>query len=201
MVPTSYHAFFGGAASVAGALIGLLFVAISVSPHKVSGDEASTEYQVKASMAFSMLINALVLALFALLPGTDLGTYGIVLAGIGLSSTTGLTVASLRNHDTRRHRPTLVRLGVSLVVFAFQLWVSIRLADTPHRTELVREEAIVAIVLFVVAIDRAWELIGINDQGLFTLFGAMLRQHRAASSALAPPSLSEERGPDESTRP
>jgi hypothetical protein len=37
MVPIPYHAYFGGCAAVAGTLIGLLFVAISVSPHKQSG--------------------------------------------------------------------------------------------------------------------------------------------------------------------
>jgi hypothetical protein len=37
MVPTAYHAYFAGCASVAGTLIGLLFVAISLSPHKNIG--------------------------------------------------------------------------------------------------------------------------------------------------------------------
>lgn len=48
MAPTSYHTFFGGCASVAGTLIGLLFVAISVAPHKHLGTNAPLAFQIQA---------------------------------------------------------------------------------------------------------------------------------------------------------
>jgi hypothetical protein len=79
VVPVSYHDFFGGCATVSGALIGLLFVAISVSPGKLTGDRASTDHQVKAGAAFSALVNTLILALVALMPGTGLGLASIIL--------------------------------------------------------------------------------------------------------------------------
>ena len=60
MVPSAYHAYFGGCASVAGTLIGLLFVAISVSPHKDTGRRAPLSFQVQAGAAFTKLIDALV---------------------------------------------------------------------------------------------------------------------------------------------
>jgi hypothetical protein len=46
VVPVSFHDFFSGCATVAGALIGLLFVALSVSPEKLTGDDARAEHQV-----------------------------------------------------------------------------------------------------------------------------------------------------------
>jgi hypothetical protein len=49
MVPSTYHAYFGGCASVAGTLIGLLFVAISVSPHKDTGPRAPLSFLVAVS--------------------------------------------------------------------------------------------------------------------------------------------------------
>lgn len=73
MVPASYHDFFSGCASVAGALIGLLFVALSVSQERLTGPDASAEHQVRAAAAFSALVNALVIALVGLLPGASLG--------------------------------------------------------------------------------------------------------------------------------
>jgi hypothetical protein len=86
VVPLSYHDFFGGCATVAGALIGLLFVAISVSPEKLAGDRSSADLQVKAGAAFSALVNTLVIALVALLPGTGFGAAIIALASTGLAS-------------------------------------------------------------------------------------------------------------------
>ena len=71
MVPPSFHDFFSGCATIAGALIGLLFVAISVSPEKLTGDTARTDHQVRAGAAFSALVNTMVIALVALLPGAS----------------------------------------------------------------------------------------------------------------------------------
>jgi hypothetical protein len=68
MVPANFHDFFNGCASVAGALIGLLFVALSVSPEKLTGEDARTDHQARAAAAFSALVNTLVIALVGLLP-------------------------------------------------------------------------------------------------------------------------------------
>lgn len=66
MVPADYHEFFSGCATVAGALIGLLFVAISVSPHWPAPDAESTMFETRAGVAFAVLINTLVVALVGL---------------------------------------------------------------------------------------------------------------------------------------
>ena len=49
MTLESAHDFFVASASVAGALIGLLFVAISVAPERVLGPEASEVHGVRAA--------------------------------------------------------------------------------------------------------------------------------------------------------
>jgi len=65
VVPVSFHDFFSGCAT-----IGLLFVALSVSPEYLRGENARTDHQVRAGAAFSALVNTMVIALFALDPGT-----------------------------------------------------------------------------------------------------------------------------------
>jgi len=51
VVPLSFHDFFTGAATIAGALIGLLFVALSVSSEYLTGEKARTGHQVRAGAA------------------------------------------------------------------------------------------------------------------------------------------------------
>lgn len=62
---TSFTAFFTGTATVAGALVGLLFVALSVSPAQLRGVHASLEHQTIASTAFTALTDALFISLIA----------------------------------------------------------------------------------------------------------------------------------------
>ncbi|MGH2910437.1 MAG: hypothetical protein ACRDK8_14230 [Solirubrobacteraceae bacterium] len=65
----------------------MLFVAVSVSPHKHVGSRAPLTFQVQSAVAFTALINALIVAVVALLPGDNLGSTALILAGTGTSST------------------------------------------------------------------------------------------------------------------
>jgi len=177
VVPLSFHDFFTGCATIAGALIGLLFVALSVSSEYLSGDKARTDHQVRAAAAFSALVNTMVIALFALLPTTDIGTVGISLAAAGLGTTIALIIA-LAREDRRIGGGDLVMFLLLLVLYGLQLANALRLEQAPHQVGLVVNQGELAVVFFLFGIARAWQLVGAREFGLVSAVASMI--HRAA---------------------
>ncbi len=177
MVPVGFHDFFSGCATIAGALIGLLFVVLSVTSESLSGENARTDHQVRAGAAFSALINTLVIALFALLPTTDLGTVGIILAGAGLGTTAALVIA-LAREEKRIGRGDLFMFLVLLLLYGLQLANAVGLEHAPHDVARVVNQGELAILFFLFGIARAWQLVGAREFSLVTTMASMI--HRAA---------------------
>lgn len=184
MVPVSFHDFFGGCATIAGALIGLLFVALSVSPESLKGENARTEHQVRAGAAFSSLVNTMVIALVALLPTADLGTAGLILSAAGLGTTVALIIVLARERR-RIGRGDLSMFVILLTLYGLQLANSVHLGTAPHNAGLVVNQGVLAIGFFLFGIARAWQLVGARDFGLVSAMASMI--HRSAGNDQQPP--------------
>ena len=192
MVPTTYHTFFAGCAGIAGTLIGLLFVAISVSPHKHVGSRAPLAFQVQAGVAITTLINGLIIAFVALLPGQNLGTTTVILAAVGLSVTTGLIVISLHHWPGRRGLWGLVIIPVLGGLYALQLRSGIDLLQHPRSPSPVHFQALLVIIFFIVAIGRAWQMIGARHTGVVAALSDLLRERQPEQAAVVPDSIDDD---------
>jgi hypothetical protein len=183
VVPVSFHDFFSGCATIAGALIGLLFVAISVSPEYLKGENALVEHQVRAGAAFSALVNTLVIALLALLPTVDLGTAAVIVSGAGLGTTVALIVVLLRERK-RIGRGDIWMFVILLALYGLQLANALELGHRPRDAGLVANQGLLAVGFFLFGIARAWQLVGQRDFGLISTVASML--HRAAAGGPQP---------------
>lgn len=179
VVPASYDDFFSACATVAGALIGLLFVAISISPAKLSGPRAENDHQLKAAMAFSALVNTMVIALVALLPGASLSLTVIIVAAAGLSSTAGLIILLLRDTRLRVRVDQLILPAVLLVLYGLQLANGVELGGSPRNSGQLGSLGGLCIGFFGFAIARAWAPVGARDSSLLTAVVEMARRPSA----------------------
>ncbi len=153
MVPEGYSGYFAAGASSAAALVGLLFVAISLRPDSVFGDNAQAGGRALAGSTFTSLINAFFLSFLALIPGIDLGYPAAVLALACLYQTVRL---HRRLNRTEAH-PVL--LALSLASFGGELVASIVLVLNPHEQDAMQVLVYLVVASFSVALSRAWALL------------------------------------------
>jgi len=180
VVPDSYTAFFAAGAGVAGALIGLLFVAISVGAG-ATAEEGRLEFDVRAGRAFSALTDALVVSLFALIPGTDLGSTALWVALIGFTSCIALGLLLVRARGVVRRRSQLAMLGLQALVFIYQAAVGAQLMRHPRQVSSVHTLAVLTVVFLLIGMARSWQLIGGRDTGLLSAVAEVVRQRQAAA--------------------
>ena len=169
MTNSSAHEFFAASASVAGALIGLLFVAISVAPERVLGPDASHIHAVRAAATLTAFTNALSVALFGLIPGFNAGSAARVVAVLGLIFILGALVRLVPATRAKQLRPRELSFLVGLgVVFVIQLLAGIDFHRHPHDRGSLQIICVLVIVCFLIGIERAWELIGGPQVGLWS---------------------------------
>jgi hypothetical protein len=177
--------FFTASASVAGALIGLLFVAISVASDRLRAGTDGQVHRIRAVAALTAFTNSLSVSLFSLIPGHKLGPTAISVAAVGLLFVLASLLSLIRLR--RQVRWATVRDALFLIGLAFtfviQLLDGIDVTAHPGNSGDVDTIAILVVICFLLGIGRAWELIGGPSIGIRKEVTALVRAHQGNADA------------------
>lgn len=164
-------------------MVGLLFVAISVSAERLARAEASAQlHRIRAYAALVAFTNALAVSLFALIPGDQIGMISLIMAIIGLLFVMAalLSLVRLRAVHWTAVQDALFVIGLA-TAFIYQLVAGVDVVMRPGDSGSVETIAVLVVVCFLVGIARAWELIGGPTIGFRDEVIALVRGEGAAA--------------------
>ncbi len=178
MATDQFHDFFAAASAVVGALIGLLFVAISVSQNRLSEEGGRQSHRIRASAALTVFTNALTVSMFGLIPGIHLGWPALIAGALGefFVGASLLSLFRLRRDQPGQARDSLFLAGFA-IVFGVQIATGIALTGDGENVGDIRTIAILVVVCALGGIARSWELIGGPDIGLRSEVARTVRDH------------------------
>ena len=173
MIPGDYRDMLVAIATTAGALTGLLFVALSVAPRRQRDLGPRVIRQLRAAAALLAFSNALSVSLFSLVPDTNVGYPSVALGVIGVAFTAAAMRSILTSPATAaQKRGQLSLIALLLLIFGTELIAGIVALGRPIGTP---PDAIgyALVASLVLGISRAWELVGDIDTGLMASIVAL----------------------------
>ncbi|HET9110383.1 MAG TPA: hypothetical protein VFN78_06145 [Ktedonobacterales bacterium] len=193
MVPEIFANYFLASAGAGAALIGLLFVAISLRPEKTLGDEAHPVRSGVATGAFIALTNAFFVSMSALIPLANVGDF-VVAIGVadvvmtlflarkivlGILRPLGVTLPALAS--TR----ILATLVISASLYAYEAFIGLGMAQHARNPGYAFALSEILLGVYAIGLLRAWELLG-GSGGFVARLLNPLRDAGAAEDARSP---------------
>ena len=167
MVPPGFLNFFMASTGAGAALVGLLFVAVSLAPEQIVTRRAPVERRAVAGSAFTALINAFFISLVALIPHFNFGTLIVPISSLSLLTSLLQAWSLLRPRkgwQSFLRRAILVCLSLGL--YGLELRTAVGLITDPTQVGFVYGLLFVLLGIFVLGLTRAWELLGAHRYGL-----------------------------------
>src|SRR5260370_23665640 len=166
MVPPQFTNFFLASSGAAAALVGLLFVAISVAPEHIVQANAPIERQAMAASSFTALLNAFFISLGALIP-LNIGTLTLIMSVLGIINSSVLAWNLLKKRGRWQNVVRRVYLIlVSFIIYGFEFYNAILIILEPNNVGNIYVLAWLLVGVYGIGLTRAWQLLGARRYGL-----------------------------------
>ena len=160
MVPAPYTSFLVASTQASAALIGLLFVAVSIAPERVFGAGAESTRKAMALSSFTAMANIFFVSFGSLIPDLTFGIMVVVAGAVAMSQ----TVSLLSLLGSWRQESNLVRgvalFAVSLGVYGYEIVIGLQLLYGTSNNALFTALEALMLGIFSIGLARAWELLG-----------------------------------------
>ena len=188
MVNGTYRDLFVAIAGAAGALTGLLFVALSVAPRPRMAQHPNVIRQVRAAAALVAFTNALAVSLFGLVPHNLIGYPAAVAGAVGLLFVFGGLRSILADPASRqRVRSQIGLILLLLAAFGVEVVAGIIAAANPHEKVPIAVIGNVLVASLLIGVARSWELVGDRDTGISASIAALAGHERHLGGSVAGP--------------
>jgi hypothetical protein len=169
MVPSEFMVFFVTCAQAAAALVGLLFVAVSIAPETTVAVGAPAERQAVAASAFTALSCIFFISVFAQIPHINLGFAVVVIGLFGVvNSLILIRILGLGRPRVGSFLRRLLVVAISTGIYAGIVWQGVVLVRHSADTGPLNTLDGLLLGLFALGLVRAWELLGVRRYGLLS---------------------------------
>lgn len=160
LVPADFQPFFSSSVAASAALIGLLFVAVSIAPERVFGPEAEAARQAQALSAFSALANIFFISLTSLIPGVVFGLVVTIVAIPAMVQTVALLLLVPHWRSAGIVWRGVFLFLASAVIYSYEFAIGVQMWRTPTNVGLLVNLLLLIVGAYAIGLGRAWELLG-----------------------------------------
>jgi hypothetical protein len=183
MVSAEMQPFLTASVAASSALIGLLFVGVSIAPERIFGPESDPRKQAQAISAFSALANIFFISMTSLIPGILLG---LVVTAVATASSLQLIGLLVRVRNLGADPITAIRglilFAISGLIYGTELYLGIVLWNHPTSTPAQVGLLEVLLGAYAIGLGRAWQLLGAPRLGFVSYLLDYLERRRPSKS-------------------
>lgn len=168
MIPAGYENFLIASTQASAALTGLLFVAVSIAPHRVFGERSEPDRQAQALSAFTALVNVFFISFAGLIPNQSIGLSTVVLGGLAVIQT--LSLLRLLPGWWRQHTMLqgLLLFAGSCVLYGYEIATGLQIWSRPSDTHALTALFDILLFAYGLGLARAWQVLGAPGRGLLS---------------------------------